>query len=415
MRIQLICAALFLTGTALAQNPFQGFLYNWDRPQLASGISYVVRNGTAAHQVLCRVDRDDYREWGLNGATPPMIQVQGVMLWIQDQNDTTVEQFSAVGYNEDPARANFPLLTTPVMNVQNLPMPPQMTPPGPRFWRVGFNFTQPSMFNPAGDVFLGIGLPAMPSATPQDGLFLGVASTNPLTPTAVDQPGPTGQFGTGTIAQGSYACFVINTVTAPPGTAVYATPSATSLDHPAVDWVLSGGTVGGVALTETNQTTYVSSNSPGGTSNFISGLHPDINGSNPGRADNIGFAITAHTTQLAIGSPAFILMALGPSPIGSLGIRTFQAANNPSSFGNVCIDFTTATTFLGILGAPGLNGVNGMTETQIMIQLSPQTRAAVNTWGGALDLWWQGFAFDPTNTGPNLEIRATGCVIQHLR
>jgi hypothetical protein len=50
-----------------------------------------------------------------------------------------------------------------------------------------------------------------------------------------------------------------------------------------------------------------------------------------------------------------------------------------------------------------------------MVSLSAQTRAVINTLASPLNLWWQGFVFDGTSTGPGLEVRTTGCVIQHLK
>ena len=421
MRLQLISGAvLSLAGSALAQfpaNPLQGFTYNLDRPQIGSGLSYVTRGNNNAGQILCRYDRDDYREWGLNTAATPQTQIQGAVAFIQDQNDGTVEQFSLVGYGEDPARANFPLLTPPVFNLTGINMPPTVNPPGPRAYRLGVAFAAPFTFPTTADIFLGVGVPALISTTgPTDGLYVGVVSVNnpAVNPTTFDLPGPAGQFPGGSISNGSYTCYVLNTAT-PPGTANYATASATSLEQPAFDWLVSGGTAGGVALAQTNQSTYAVSNAPQGTSDFISGLHPDINGANAGRADNLGFAVTIHNSQVAAGQPVFVLMALGPSPIGSLPISSFPAAANSASAGNVCIDFTTAATFLGILAPAGTNGFATLNEAQIIVALSPQTRAVINTMASPLNLWWQGFVFDGTATGPGLEVRTTGCVIQHLK
>lgn len=413
-------AVLCLAGSALAQfpaNPLQGFIYNWDRPQIGSGISYVSRYNANACQVLCRYDRDDYREWGLNTAATPQTQIQGGVVFIQDNNDATVEQFSLVGFNEDPANPNFPLLATPVFNLTGIGMPPTGNPPGPRFWRLGVAFTNPSTFPTTGDIFLGVGVPALVSAAnPPDGLFVGVVSVqNPaVNPTTFDLPGPAGQFPAGSISRGTYTCYVMNTAT-PPGTAVYANASATSLEQPAYDWLISGGTAGGVALAQTNEATYTCSNAPAGTSDFISGLHPDLNGANAGRADNIGFAVTVHNSQVPANQPVFVLMALGPSPIGSVPITSFPAAANSASAGNVCIDFTTAATFLGILAPAGLNGFTTLNEAQIIVQLSAGTRSVINSLTGPVNLWWQGFVFDGTSTGPGLEVRTTGCVIQHLK
>lgn len=399
-------AVAALAATATAQFPFQGFLYNFDRPQLFSGGSFVLRFGINAEQEICRIDRDDYRDWGLNSAG--QTQIQGFMLWIQDGNDQTAQTFSVVGYNEDTNQLNFPLLTPPVMNITGVPLPPPAPPPGGGvLWRLGFNLTAPVAFAANQDIFLGVGLPAMTNPATNDGLWIGAVG-NDNTQTVYDRPGPRGALGGG-IFSDDYVCYVIN------GAAQYLPPTANGLTQLAIDWNHSGGSAGGVALAETNQVNYVSSNAPNGTANFLSGVHPDINGLNPGRADNIGFAVTTHTTQVAIGQPVFVLMALGPNPLGSTPITSFPPAAGPGSTGNVCLDFTSSATFLGFLAAPRTNGITGMAEMQIMINLTATARSVINSIPGNVDLWWQGFALDASAGGPPFEVRTTGCVIQKLK
>src|SRR5262249_52770363 len=260
-------------------------------------------------------------------------------------------------------------------------------------YRVAATFTAPVTFANGSDVFLGVSLPpAVISGTSvTDGLFVGsVNNDNTAAGTGVfDLPGVTGQLG-GSIAHQSYLCH--NPLTGTPLGPLYLPPNATSLEQLAFDPFLSGTTVGGVALTTTNQTSYTSSNTPpGGTSDFLSGLHPDLNGSNPGRADNVGFAMTTGTAQVGAGNPAFVLLALGPSPLGSLPLTTLLGANaGPGSAGNMCVDFTTAATFLAVLVTGQPNSFNVVAEAQLNVPISAGLRNALTVLPGPIDLWWQG-------------------------
>src|SRR5262249_26382342 len=139
-------------------------------------------------------------------------------------------------------------------------------------------------------------------------------------------------------------------------------------------------------------------------------------GSNPGRADNVGFAMTSGTAQVGAGNPAFVLLALGPSPLGSLPLTTLLGANaGPGSAGNMCVDFTTAATFLAVLVTGQPNSFNVVAEAQLNVPISAGLRNALTVLPGPIDLWWQGLVIDTSGTGPGLEIRASGCVVQHLK
>jgi hypothetical protein len=402
-----LAAPLAIAAAVPAQNfPLQGFLFNFDRPTVAAGVSYVTRFGTAAEEHLNRIDRDDYQEWGVNASG--QIQIQGFMGWIQDNDDTTRESFGLVGYNEDAANPNFPALATRVLNITGIQMPPTGSPPGGVFYEMLGTFTAPVNFARSGDVFLGVSVPALLSGTPVfDGLWTGAVSNIPFAGVTVfDQPGPRGAPNAA-IAQNTYVCYVVN------NTARYVPVTATQgAEMLACDWHLGSGMAGGVALARTNQTSYPPSNAPLGTASFLSGLHPDINGLNSGRADDIGFGVTVHNAQAPLGSPVFVLMAFGPFASGPLPITSIGGTNNPETRGNICIDFTTAATFLTTTATGYLTNTG---EAQIVVPLSARVRSIINGMPSPVDLWWQGFVLDATSPGPELEIRATGCAIQHLQ
>jgi hypothetical protein len=411
-------SALLLGGAALAQNPLplQGFTYNWDRPAVGNGVSLYIRFNGVNEEMLSRIDRDDHKDWGLD--SNGLIAIQGYVTYILDVTDQTRENYSIVGYAEDPARPNFPNTATRILNVGPIPMPPTGAVPGQVAYRVAATFTTPVTFANGGDVFLGVNVPpaVVVGTSVTDGLFVGSADNdNTAAGSGVfDLPGPTGQLG-GSIAQQSYLCY--NPLTGTPLGPLYVPANATSLEQLAFDPFLSGTTVGGVALTSTNQTSYTSSNTPpGGTSDFLSGLHPDLNGSNPGRADNVGFAVTTGVGQVAAGNPAFVLLALGPSPVGSLPLTTLLGSNaGPGSAGNVCVDFTTAASFLTILAVGQPNSFTVVAEGQVNVPISAGLRSALTVLPGPIDLWWQAIVIDTSGTGPGLEIRSSGCVLQHLK
>jgi hypothetical protein len=397
---QHILAVLGLAVAASAQQaPFYGFLFNWDRPTVGGHFEQVSRWNVTAESNFNRIDVDDYLDWGkdANGN----VVIRGFAAWLFDSNYGSAESYSFVGHAEDTANGNFPLLT-PAFTVANIPMPPGQ--PG-NAYLVNATLNAPVNVPATGDVFVGIGLPALVVPTqPYDGLWLGSITRTLPGLTIFDEPGPTGQMGAG-VARDDYNCVISG------GVALYGPPSNTSLSQIAVDVMIDNGGVGGVALAETVQTSLPPSNAPLGTSDFLSGLHPDINGFNPGRADNIGFGVTHHTGQMPVGSAVLIMLAFGSSPIGTVPVASL-GFDPASSGGLVCIDFTTAASFL-TLSTPGF--LANMGEAQLMLPLTPQVRGAIASQGPGFNFWWQGFAIDLTAPGPLLEVRASGCVKQHMQ
>ncbi len=394
-----LTVAFAFAAPAMAQFPLQGFVYNWDRPALGDALSIFVRWSAPAESVLARIDRDDYPEWGVTPAGTT--QIQGQIAWIEDVNDATVEQFSLVAFEASAAQTDFPDLAVPKLNIGPISMPPTGVPAGPVAYRFSFTLAQPVAFAGNRDVFVGLGLPAVVSTAPLDGLFVGSVNVDPANaPFPFDVPGPRGQVGGG-IGQQSYICYV------PTGQAARYLPSGpASLEQMAMDVRVSSGVAGGVALARTAQANFVTSNLLG-TSDLLSGSHPDI-----ARGDSVGFAMTANSAQVASGSLAIVLLGFGPSPFGSLPISTF-AVLDPSSAGNMCLDFTTALTFFTVVNAGQANSLPNMVEGQFVYPIGPAEQAIVQNTPAPLDLWWQGLVLDAAN--PVLEVHATGCAVQHLK
>src|SRR5262245_15013400 len=122
-------SVLLLGSAALAQAlPLQGFTYNWDRPAIGNRVSIYIRFNGVSEEVLSRIDHRDHQDWGLD--SNGLIAIQGYVTYILDATDQTRENYSIVGYAEDPARPNFPNTATRVLNLGPIPMPPTGALPG---------------------------------------------------------------------------------------------------------------------------------------------------------------------------------------------------------------------------------------------------------------------------------------------
>lgn len=411
--LSLAAGAILLAGSASAQSVAMGFLHNWDQPTMGAGTSITHRGGVPANmagECLNRYDNDDHKFWGLNAAG--MTEVDGFSVTLQDEDDTTRELFSFVGYNEDAMLANFPDLSGPVISLGQFQMPPTQN-MGPIAWRLtatfSFNGRPPAQVAPNQDIFIGFTLPAFTSTTtPLDGLSIHAVHNDPTT-TTHDIPGPTGQQG-GIVFADTYVCFVQG------GTPMYLPSMAGGLRENLTEILVSGGAPGGVPFTQTNQTSYPPSNAPFGTANFLSGLHPDTFDANmTGRADDLGFVVTVDTTVIPAGSPVFFILAFGPSPLGPRPINTFPGVAQ-SSQGSLAIDFITGAVLpFGFIMST--NNPSNPTEGQAVrnIPLNQSTRNIIANWVGPLDLWWQAIVLNPTVAGPPFEVRTTGVAVQHLK
>jgi hypothetical protein len=135
----------------------------------------------------------------------------------------------------------------------------------------------------------------------------------------------------------------------------------------------------------------------GGTTNFLSGLHPDLTNYNrmtPPRADDLGFLV--RDGSLPPRSLVFLVLAFGPSPIGSLPLQTLI----PNATGNVCINFVEGSTLLSLTDGTGV--------AQFDLQLNSGQRALLAGMSPS-DFWYQALVLTQTAAA-----HATGCGIQHL-
>jgi hypothetical protein len=385
-----------------AQNNQLGFTAGWNT-------SYTDRVGAVSFEadVLNHYDSRSYQDWMLDPLDPTgaTYTFTACTFVIQDQVGTTPETFTVVGYNEDPALPNFPDITTAWFRTGVLNTPANTT-AGAIAWLFTVTLTPPPVAK--GDKWIGVNLPtpAVGGNWPADGLSIHVgyeSVPNWGGPALRDLMGP----GKALIPNANLSCNVATASGIATGPVIY----------PAVDvrqlrFEILANVAGGMCVAQTNQTLFPSGAAAGnarlplgGTTNWLSGLNPDLNNftnSTPARADDIGFVVTESGLPF---SPVFVLIALGPSPLGSLPVSTIMGpVANPATKGNVCIDFTTAASFLGFSDGTGVY--------QHMLTLTPAVRAAFQGLT-PIDLWYQGFVLD-TSATQGFKVHATGCGIQHL-
>jgi hypothetical protein len=434
MRAILAVSILGLTaGTLPAQLAnFLGFTGGFD-------VSYIDRAAPAATNAtgdcLQHFSSRHYKHWLLDPADPlgATADIIGFRLVIQDQVGTTPDQYTLVGYKADVANPGFPdanvtgsgiwfrtgLLTTP---------PNAAT--GPIVFTITFGINPPSTplthVHPNDDFWFGIGLGISTGGNwPTDGIAphmafnfnAGNAGTNSL-----DVVGPRITDTTTNLS-----CFVQTNGGAgalPLGPAVY--PTNTLGGYRQLRLEILAMCTGGVSVTQTNQLRYPSSlpaavPNPaavvpfGGTTNMLSGLHPDVNDDtgllppppgSPPRADDVGFLVTERNRP---NSVVIVRMAFGPAvggfnADGSVPILFVPGFGAAGTRGNLCIDlFGQAFTFFGVSGSTGV--------FQQMMGLTPQARLVIDQYQ-PIDFLWQGFV---TNLAVNpIEVKATGCVTHHL-
>ncbi|MEY4674278.1 MAG: hypothetical protein RL148_2062 [Planctomycetota bacterium] len=407
----LVFCSLFAGSLVAQTNNDVGFTRGWTT-------SYTDRIGanTIVADVMNRFDNRDYLDWMLDPAdtTGSTFKFNAIRVVLQDQVGTTPETYSVVAYNEDPAVPDFPDATAPWLRTGALNMPTSTTTTAVA-WIITVTLPPTAPTAPKGDKWIGVqlNLPATGS-WPTDGVSIHTAYDRAPGSTgtaATDQPG----LGAATINVGQYACHMPLASGLPQGPAIYPTPTPGSRRQIRMEVIAN--VTGGVCVTQTNQSTYASSNpgvansTPlGGTTNFFSGLHPDVydgNLSSPARADDIGFLVSEVNLP---NSPVFVILSVGPSPIGSVPLASITpAVANPNTRGNVCIDFVSGVTFFGVSGSTGLY--------QHMLTLNPVIRSAIQGLslpGQPYDIWYQGFVLNPNSSGGGLEVRATGCGKQHL-
>lgn len=412
----LLCTSLSLlcVGSLTAQvNNDLGFTRGWTT-------SYTTRVGAnnIEADVLLHFDTRDYQDFMLDPADPTgsTYLVKAMRFVIQDQIGNTPEMYSIAGYNEDPLAPDFPDAAAPWFRTGMVAMPAS-TATTPVAWVITVTLPTTVTAVPKGDKWFGIGLSVPTSATwPTDGASVHAAYDRSQTSTVTATTDLAGLALASASNSGQYSCYVPTPLGVPTGPATY--PGGNAGARVNIRMELIADVAGGVCVTQTNQTTYPASNPVGtttlplgGTTNFFSGLHPDIYDGNlqtPPRADDIGFVVSDNSSP---GMPAFLMVAFGPSPIGSLPLSLVAPITaHPGTKGNVCIDFTTAATFFGLTDASGVY--------QQMMTLSPGARTLIQGLSQPnqpFDLWYQGFVLNlASGTGPALEVHATGCGIQHL-
>jgi hypothetical protein len=394
-----------LAAAGASQNPI-GFTNGWNT-SFASRIQAI----TFAADILAHVDDRDYRDWALDPADPLGVTylVDGMQFWLQDQDHRSLESFRIVAYHENPAQPDFPDPNNAWFRsgLLNLPPAPQMLPwfnpfptNTPIAWHVTITFPSGAVLPaPKGSKWFGVNLGVPATVTwPADGLSTFTTCDFTGTSANVDKPGPRAA----TISNGQLSCFIPTTSGLPTGAPVYPSPSRNNREQ--IFMELFARAAGGVCVAQTNQTAYPASNAGapnstilGGTTNFLSGLNPDLhdfNAMTPARADDIGFLVRDPT--LPPNSLVFLIVALGPSPAGSLPLRTIVS---PGSRGNVCIDFTQGTTTLGFTNAAGV--------AQFALRLTGAQRNVFRNMA-PFDFWYQALVLGTTDA------HGTGCGIQHF-
>jgi hypothetical protein len=390
----LIAGAVALAASIQAQNAL-GF-------SAGANTSYTSRisaNNIEA-DVLNHYDTRDYQDWMLDPTDPTgaTMKFTSLRVIVQDEVGVTPDSFTVVGYTEDPLNAKYPDPVAPWFRTGAINLPASTLTTGVA-WIYTVGLTVPPVAK--GDAWIGVGLIPPPVGTtwPTDGLSTHCTAEG----AAYDLAGA----GIASMPVSSTSCWFPVAAGVPTGPATYPTARAQI-------WLeLNAPVASGVPVTQTNQTTYTSSNPGGtnvkvplgGTTNMFSGLNPDlydVHASTPPRNDDIGFLVNDATLP---NSLVVVLAAFGASPLGSQPLSMLMGSSaGPGTKGNVCIDFSSAAVFVGIADATGVY--------QMMLSFTPATRLVFQGLGG-IDLWYQGFVVNPVVTN-GIEAHATGCGIQHL-
>lgn len=350
------CGVAALAAASLSAQQFVGFTFNTSVGATSRGSV-----GTAAGEVIGRFDADDYAGWANDPSNPQQRLISSISTTVQDQDAVaTPEVFDVKIYTEDPANANFPLISGGVTAVTGVAGPPAPSSGTIAAAFRSLTFATPVPVPVGRDVFVGFAMPAAAWST--DGLSfhinLGYApSASFLT---WDEPGPAMQplVTTGTVPpSNSYGLNYIPTA---------ATPLFYSARRQIIIDIATGG-AGGVVTAVTNQTNYTISNTAPGTASFMSGLHPDA--VNPpftaGRADDIGYRL--NDTTLPDNSLVFFLVTLG-----TFGPEVPLAGLVPGSTGVACLN-PAFTSSLGI----------GMTTTgsaSMVVAIPAAARSIIAGW-----------------------------------
>lgn len=399
----LIVAAAAFAVAAQAQN-----VLGFTAGQNTSYTSRLGANNIEA-DALNHYDTRDYMDWMLDPTDPTgsTMKFTSLQVIVQDQIGTTSESFEIVGYTEDPAVADYPNPAAAWFRSGSIALPASTVTTAVA-WIYTVTPVVPAV--PKGDAWIGVGMfPPSGGTWPTDGLSTHCSYDRDTAFTGTAQRDLAGPR-ISTMPVTSTACWIPTAAGVPTGPATY--PAAAG--GRAQIWLaLNAPVASGVPVTQTNQALYPSSNPGGtnalvplgGTTNMFSGLNPDLNDFNlqtPARADDIGFLVNDASLP---NSPVFVLIAFGGSPLGSTPLAPLMAGlSGPGTKGNVCIDFTSAATFLGFSNSTGVY--------QHMLALNAATRLAFQGLS-PIDVWYQGFMLNTAAVG-GIEAHATGCGVQHL-
>jgi hypothetical protein len=378
-------ALVALSSPALAQvaNPV-GFLSNLS----SSSVDRLGAN-TITAEVLQHFDDRHYRDWMLDPADPTgaTFRCRALRFHVQDQVGTTAESVYAAGYPQHPTQANQPDAGAPWFRTGPIALPPSpVNGPVAYLLTVTLPATLPSL--PKGDVWLGVGLaPATGTFWPLDGTSVAVANeTNPGRAIA-------------TLPNNQVACYLPVVQGIPTGPAVY--PTSTAAGRRQLWLEVIAEATGGVCVARRQTIT---------TSGLVSGSHPDVYnaaGTMPPTEDDIGFTVTDASLPNAL---AFVYVGFAGNPLGSQPVASLSPLlAHPGTRGNLCIDLSLAAPILTTLDTTG--------RATSFLTLSAGARLAIQAVSSAtqpFDLWYQALVLDPTGTGTQFAVHATGCGIQHL-
>lgn len=344
MRCSLIALAVAaaLAGQLAAQD-FIGFSYNGQISATSRGSL-----GNNAGEAMTRIDGSDYAGWGTD--TPGTRTLTSLFFVAQDQvapvSPATGNTFDIKIYPEDVANPGFPDITAGVTFATGVTGPTIAAGGVPGIAAVAKTVTPTTPVSVpiqgGGDVFVSFVLPAV-TATSSLSIQIALGYAPSTLFTVYDLPGPTQPPASSTTptpitVQNTHCVSLVGGVL-----------SLNARRNQLID-VAHNGT-GGAVLTSTNQTTYTSSNNPPpagfgpapGTANFLSGVSPDGNAFNAGRADDIAFDF------FKTGMPAGSLVLFGITlttpfiasepPLAALGL---------SGTGVLCVDPGDPAFFLNV-------------------------------------------------------------------
>ena len=406
--------------------------------------SYVDRGGanTTNVDVLQVFSGKHYRHAFVDPADPTgrNRRIVGFRVVVQDQIGFTPEQYTLVGYVDDPLQPGRPDVRSNGAGVWfrtgRLNTPPSAsTGAVVHVITVGINppaapMRMTTSHGPTDDdVYFGIGLQA--GTWPSEGLACRItADYMPNVPITTPQD-VVGPRLLSSLDPPNRMCTVATTGGAFPlpngQPAQFPGIAGRRGDYRQLDLDVLTSAPGGVSVTQTTHLHDFASRalpapSPnarvplGGTTNMLSGLHPDLHDAaatipppplSPARADDIGFLVTENQrpNAIVVARLSFGPLTGGSNPDGSQPVAQIPGFEAAGSVGNVCVDLVdpNGITFFGVSNAFG--------RFQAMVTMSAPTRAFLRAYG-AVDVTWQGFVVDLA-TSP-IEARATGCVTQRL-